>query len=127
MRYILLIILNLPIIFLALFNIITQYKLKKISLKRLQHQFALWLIILTVLVCSFPAYNLLAGNPIFDSSQFSLFDIFQTTAIVVVIYVLNRQRQKIEQNEITIRDLHQELSIKLSEDKKTRLKSSTNK
>ena len=115
MRYILLVIFNLPIILLALFNIITQYKLKKISLRRLQHQFALWLIILTVLVCSFPAYNLLAGKPIFDSSQFSLFDIFQTTAIVVIIYALYRQRQKIEQNEITIRDLHQELSIKMSE------------
>jgi len=119
MRYILLVLLNLPIILLALFNIITQYKLKKISLKRLQHQFVLWLVILIVLVCSFPVYNLLSGNPIFDSSQFSLFDIFQTTAIVVIIYVLNRQRQKIELNEITIRDLHQELSIKLSDTKKS--------
>ena len=126
MRYILLVLLNLPIILLALFNIITQYKLKKISPKRLRHQFGLWLIILIVLVCSFPAYNLFVGHPIFDSSQFSLFDIFQTTAIVVIIYVLNRQRQKIEQNEITIRDLHQELSIKLSEDKKTQSKSSAN-
>ncbi|HEY8992974.1 MAG TPA: hypothetical protein VIM37_03965 [Candidatus Microsaccharimonas sp.] len=59
----------------------------------------------------------MSGNPIFDSSELSLFDIFQTTGIVVVIYVLNRQRQKIEQNEITIRDLHQEISIKLSEQK----------
>jgi len=105
-----------PIILLALFNIITQYKLRHITLKRLQHQFALWLIILVVLICSFPVYNLLSGNPVFDSSEFSLFDIFQTTAIVVIIYALNRQRQKIEQNEITIRDLHQELSIKMSQE-----------
>lgn len=117
MRYILLVLLNLPIILLALFNIITQYKLKKITPQRLKHQFALWLIILVVLISSFPAYNLLTGNPVFDSSEFSLFDIFQTTAIVVIIYIINRQRQRIEQNEITTRDLHQELSIKLSERK----------
>lgn len=114
MRYIFLVILNLPIIFLALFNIITQYKLKKVSKQRFQHQFILWGIILVVLLGSFPVYNLLSGNAILDSTELSLFDIFQTTAIIVLIYVLNRQRQKIEQNDHAIRDLHQELSIKLS-------------
>jgi len=67
------------------------------------------------LVCSFPIYNLLSGKPLLDSSELSLFDIVQTTAIILIFYVVNRQRQRIEQNEKIIRDLHQELSIKLSQ------------
>ena len=115
MRYILLVALNMPIIILGLFNIITQYKLARVSKERLLHQIVLWGIILVILISSFPAYNLLVGKPIFDSSELSLFDIFQTTAIIVIIYILNRQRQRVEQNEKTIRDLHQELSIKMSD------------
>lgn len=114
MRYIILVILNVPVILLALFNIITQYKLKKISFKRFRYQFSIWLVVFILLISSFPIYNHLTNKPLFDSSELSLFDIFQTTAIIVVIYTLNRQRQKNEQNEKIIRDLHQELSIKLS-------------
>lgn len=114
MRYIALLVLNLPIILLALMNIITQFKLKRISTARFRHQLLLWLIILGVLGCSFPIYNHISGKPILDSSELSLFDIVQTTAIIYLIYIINNYRRKIEYNERLIRDLHQELSIKLS-------------
>jgi len=65
-------------------------------------------------MCSFPFYNHLIGNPLLDSAELSLFDIVQTTAIVMLFYGANSQRQKIDKAEKTIRDLHQELSIKLS-------------
>lgn len=114
MRYVILVLLNLPVILLALLNIITQYKLRKVSKQRLQHQVLLWLVVLLVLMSSFPIYNLLVGKPLLDSSELSLFDIVQTTAIILIFYIVNRQRQRIEQSEKIIRDLHQELSIKLS-------------
>lgn len=115
MRYVILLLLNLPIIFLALINIVTQYNLRRISTARFRRQLLLWLAILLALTCSFPAYNLFSSNPVLDSSELSLFDIVQTTAIVYMIYVLNNQRRKIEQNEKRLKDLHQEISIKLSE------------
>jgi hypothetical protein len=115
MRYLFLILLNLPVILLALFNILTQYKLKKVTKERFRFQLFLWIIILIVLIASFPVYNLLTGHPILDSRELGLFDIFQTTAIIGMFYILNRQRQKNEQHERMLRDLHQELSIKLSE------------
>lgn len=114
MRYIILVILNLPIVMLALLNIITQYKMKKISKQRYRHQFFLWLLILTVLICSFPFYNYLVGKPPLDSAELSLFDIVQSTTIIALFYIANSQRQKIEHTEKTVRDLHQEVSIKLS-------------
>lgn len=99
---------------LALLNILTQYKMKKIPKRRYRRQLFLWLLILTVLICSFPFYNYLVGKPPLDSAELSLFDIVQTTAIIILFYETNSLRQKTERNEKTIRDLHQELSINLS-------------
>lgn len=114
MRYVILVLLNIPIIFLALINIITQYKTGKMGARRFRRQILLWLVILLALVGSFPLYNHLNGKYILDSSKLSFFDIVQTTAIVYLIYIINNHRRKIEQNERLIRDLHQEISIKLS-------------
>ena len=114
MRYIILVLLNLPIILLALVNIVTQFKTKKITKIRFRHQIIIWVIILFVLSGSFPIYNYLAGKPLFDSSELSLFDVAQTTALVYVFYFINNLRRKNEQNEKTIRELHQELSIRTS-------------
>lgn len=115
MRYIILVLLNIPIILLALVNIVTQYKLGRISSRRFRHQIVLWLIIMVVLIGSFPTYNQLSGKTLLDSTGLSLFDIVQTTAIVYLVYIINNFRRKIEQNERTIRDLHQELSIRLAD------------
>ena len=117
MRYFRLIILNIPVILVALVNIITQYKLNKVSQVRFRHQITIWMVLLVVLIGSFPIYNLLVGRPAFDSHELSLFDIVEVTAIVFLFYILNNQRQRIDQNEKRLRDLHQELSIKLSVDK----------
>lgn len=115
MRYIILVLLNLPVILLALINIVTHYKMKKVERRRFRFQIILWLVILIVLVSSFPLYNYLIGKAILDSSELSLFDIVQTTAIVYLLYIVNDHRRKIERDERTIRDLHQEISIRLSE------------
>lgn len=113
MRYIILVLLNLPVILLALVNIVIQYKMKRFSPTRFRRQIILWLVILIALVGSFPAYNYISGNPILDSSELSLFDIAQTTIIIYMVYTLNNQRRRIEQNERMTRDLHQEISIRL--------------
>jgi len=116
MRYIILVLVNLPVICLALLNILTKHKMGRISKQRFTEQVILWLVILIVLVGSFPIYNLIVGHPPLDSIALSAFDIVQTTAIVFLIYVINDQRQKHEQTERRLRDLHQELSIKMSTD-----------
>lgn len=114
MRYLVLIILNLPIVLAALVSIVTQYKLKKVTSSRFRHQILTWIIILILLVASFPVYNTISGKSLLDSAELSIFDILQTTAIIFLFYVVNNQRQRIDQTEKRLRDLHQELSIKLS-------------
>lgn len=114
MRFIILLLLNLPVILLALVNLLTKYKVGRISKERFRLQVLLWSIILIVLIGSYPVYNLLSGRPALASDELSLFDIAQTTALVLLIYIINNQRQKIDTAERRLRDLHQELSIKLS-------------
>ena len=114
MRYLILVLLNLPIILLALINILTQYKTRKISVNRFRQQVILWFIILIVLVGSYPIYNHLNGRYILDSDQLSFLDIIQTTILIYLIYIINNHRRKLEQNEKLIRELHQEISIRLS-------------
>ena len=115
MRYLALVLLNLPIILAALVNIVTQYKLKKVSAGRFRHQLILWIVIMVVLIGSFPLYNMANGKVAFDSEELSLFDIVQTTAIIFLFYIVNNQRQRNDQSERRLRELHQELSIKLSD------------
>lgn len=117
MRYIFLLLLNVPIIAAALLNLVTRYKLRRVTKRRFRIQMILWTVLLVVLLFSFPAYNYFTGKSILDSHELSLFDIFQTTAIIFLLYVLNNMRQKMEWTEKTLRDLHQELSIRLSEEK----------
>lgn len=114
MRYIILVLINLTVITFAFLNLLTRYKMHKISARRFRIQVFLWLIILLILVGSFPIYNQLSGRPPLDSNELSLFDMVEVTAIITLIYVVNNLRQRLEWNERTLRDLHQELSIRLS-------------
>lgn len=117
MRYLILVLLNTPVIVIASLNLITKYKLKQITKKRLIRQVLLWSVLLIVLIASFPLYNTLTGRPLFDSHELSLFDIVQTTAIIILLGIANNLRQKNEHTSRMLRTLHEELSIRLSETK----------
>lgn len=121
MRYIILVLLNLPVILLGLVNIVTQYKTKHVSAARFHRQVLMWFVILAVLVGSFPLYNYASNKPPFDSHELSSFDIVETTAIVYLIYVVNNHRRKLEQNEKTLRELHQAISIRLAANDRNKL------
>ena len=113
-RYLLLLLLNLPFILLAILGAVTRYKLKHLSKKRLIIQVSLWALILTGLALSEFIYNWLFAHNMTQTEPLSLFDVIQITAIVIVFYIANRSRAKIENLEKRVQDLHQELSIRLS-------------
>jgi hypothetical protein len=93
--------------------------MKRVPKRRFIKQLSLWIVLLFVLVSSFPIYNALMGRPVLDSTDLSVFDIVQTAAIVFLLYIVNDQRQKAEQIEHRLRDLHQEMSIRLTDHDKT--------
>jgi len=115
-RYVLLLILNLPFILAALLGQITQYKLGRSSRRRLYTQTSIWLVITIGLIVAEPAYNWLFSHGLTQTDSLSLFDVVQITAIVMLFYITNRMRVKLELLERRVQDLHQELSIRLSID-----------
>ena len=114
-RYLLLFLLNIPFILMAILGQITQYKLRRSSKRRLYVQIALWLLIAIGLLTAEPLYNWLFSNGLTQTESLSLFDVVQITAIIILFYVANRSRVKLDILERRMHDLHRELSIRLSD------------
>lgn len=109
-------ILNLPFIIAGLLNALVNYKLKRTSKRRFFLQTLLWLVILTGLAAAQPIYEFLFSNKLTDTEPLSLFDVIQITGIVFIFSIAVRTHNKLENLERRVQDLHQELSIRLSED-----------
>ncbi len=76
---------------------------------------AIWILITLGLLGAEPLYTWLFSHGLTQTDSLSLFDVVQITAIVMLFYVANRSRAKLEVLERRVQDLHQELSIELSE------------
>lgn len=113
-RYLLLFLLNLPFILMAILGAITQYKLRRSTRQKMIARISLWLVVAIGLALAQPLYDWLFSHKLTQTEPLSLFDVVQITAIVIVFYIANRTRAKVEVLEKRIQDLHQELSIKLS-------------
>jgi hypothetical protein len=113
-RYLILFLLNLPFILMAILGQITQYKLGRSSKRRFYVQIFIWVVIAAGLLSAEPFYNWLFSHGFTQTDSLSLFDVIQITAIVILFYIANRTRAKLEVLERRVQDLHQELSIKLA-------------
>lgn len=116
-RYLLLFILNFPFVLAAMLSAITQYKLRKITRKRMIVQMVIWVIILIGLSSAYTLYHWLFSHNLTESEPLSLFDVIQITGIVITFYIANRTRAKADALERRVNDLHQALSIKLSKER----------
>lgn len=116
-RYLLLVLLNLPLIIAAIAGLVIKLKLKKITVKRFVLHAALWLLILLGLIFAQPIYEYLFNNQLTKTEPLSLFDVVQLTATITIIYFLAKSRSKQEILERRMNDLHQEISIQLSNKK----------
>jgi hypothetical protein len=114
-RYFLLFIINLPFIVAGLLGAVTSYKMHKTTKQRLIVQMIFWLAILVGLATAQPMYEYLFSHNLTVSEPLSIFDVIQITAIVIVFYIANRSAAKVIALEKRVQDLHQELSIKLSD------------
>ena len=113
-RYLLLVLLNTPLIVLGAMNAIVAYKLDRTSKRRFIFRLALWLGIFVGLVFAEPIYNYLFSSGLTQTEPLSLFDVIQITAIILVLFLANLANSRAAILEKQLRDLHQELSIRLS-------------
>ena len=113
-RYLLLVLLNLPLILSALFASLVDFRLGKISFRKYVFRTSLWILILSGLISAKFMYDFLSTSNLTQTEPLSLFDVIQITAVITVLFIANRSRIKIESLERRVNDLHQEISITLS-------------
>lgn len=116
-RYLLLFLLNAPLVIAGVLGSATQYKMGKSSRRRFTAQLMIWILILAGLIIAQPLYEWLYSQELTQTEPLSLFDVIQITAVVIIFYIANRTRIKLETAERRLQDLHQELSIYLSQNK----------
>jgi hypothetical protein len=117
-RYLILVLLNTPLIIAALLGALVDFKLGKLRRNKFIFQVTLWLLILSGLFFAKPIYLFLFSNDLTQTEPLSLFDVIQITGIITVLFMANRSRIKVETLERRVQDLHQELSIRLSKKEK---------
>lgn len=118
-RYLILLLLNIPLVIAALLGALVDYKMGKISRKTFARQVLIWTLIIGGLGSAHYIYASLFSRGLTQTEPLSLFDVIQITGIIFVLFMANRSRIKLENLERRVQDLHQELSIILSErDKK---------
>ena len=116
-RYLILVILNTPLILAGIINSLVGYKLGRMTRGRFIFGLVFWLILLLGLIFVKPIYTFLFSNNLTKTEPLSLFDVIQITGIVFTLFIANKAFGKADLLERRLNDLHQELSIRLSKEK----------
>lgn len=114
-RYTILIILNTPLIIAGILSAVVSYKLNYSNRRRFIYRVVLWMAILAGLIFAENLYKFLFSNQLTVSEPLSLFDVIQITGIILTFYIANRAYTKTDLLERKFQDLHQAMSIQLSE------------
>ena len=114
-RYLILVLLNIPLICAAILNAVVSYNMKHLPLRRMVFKVAFWIVVLASLVFAQPIYNFLYSQGLTRTEPLSLFDVIEITGVILVFYLVNRLYVKVDVLERRVQDIHQELSIKLSD------------
>jgi glycosyltransferase involved in cell wall biosynthesis len=115
-RYLILVILNTPLVIAALLSAFIDFKMGRTSIKVFFRHVILWLFIFAGLACTKFIYESLFSHGLTQTEPLSLFDVIEITGIIFVLFMESRSRIKIGTLERRVQDLHQELSIRLSGD-----------
>ena len=96
-------------------NTFVLYKMKRVSTKILVVRLLFWSVLLVGLALTKPIYEYLFSNRLTHTEPLSLFDVVEITAIVIILFLLTRYREKLSDLDHTVKAMHQELAIKLSD------------
>lgn len=117
-RYLILVLINLPLIISGLLGALVDFKMHKTTRFKFFVQLAVWLVILAGLASAKFIYGFFYYHHMTTTASMSLFDVIEFTGLVFVLFIANRSRIKNDRLERRLQDLHQELSIRLSGENK---------
>jgi glucan phosphoethanolaminetransferase (alkaline phosphatase superfamily) len=110
-RFLLLILINLPIILVGIISAITDYKTKRSSKRKYIAEVTLWLLIGVGLVFIEPIYNTLIRYNLTNSTPMSLFDIVLLTLVLLCLFLIKQTNEKNMQLANKVARMHENLAI----------------
>lgn len=112
-KYLLLFLINLPIMLFGITRAITRYKTKpaRISRNKCVIEVALWIAIGVALSFVEPIYNALIQHNLTDSPPMSLFDVVVLTLFIFCLMLIVELGEELASLKKTISRLHEKLAI----------------
>lgn len=112
-KYLLLVLINLPIVLIGVVRAITRYKTKpaRISRNKCIIEVVFWLSIGVALSFVEPIYNTLIRHNLTDSPPMSLFDVLVLTLFVFCLLLIVEVSEELTALKKTISRLHEKLAI----------------
>lgn len=118
-KYTLLIILNIPFVLFGLLKAYTMLKSGVLGRVGFGARLLFWAFVALGIVFAKQVYNFLQSNDLTDSQPMSLADVVLVTGVIFCLFLCMRLYSRLEAMERRATDLHQKLSIMVSEmDKK---------
>lgn len=112
-KYLLLVLINTPIVLVGIVRAITRYKTKpaRISKNKAIYEVIFWLSIGVALSFAQPIYNTLVRYNLTDSSPMSLFDVALLTLFVFALLLIVETNEELTSLKKTVSRLHEKLAI----------------
>lgn len=110
-KYILLIIINAPLIMLGVISAVTDYKTSRISRNRCTLQVLSWLIIGLSLVMVQPVYDILIRSNLTESPPLSVFDIVLLSGVLFCLLLIKRTNEKVDVLSKKVSRMHENIVI----------------
>lgn len=110
-RYILLVLLNLPLLLVGIISTITDYKTSRISRRKYRLGLLLWAVAAICLVMTEPTYNALIRYNLTNSTPMSLFDIVLLTIVLYCLFLIRQANIRTTLLSRKLARLHENLAV----------------
>ncbi len=115
-KYVLLILINLPLLAIGIIDAVSSYKTGRMSRRRCIVQLLFWISIGVGLMLLEPIYNTLIQYNLTNSAPLSLFDIVLLTLLLFCLFLIKKSNETITRLNRKISRLHE--SIVISEEQR---------
>lgn len=118
-KYLLLMLINTPLVLTGVIRSITRYKTPpKISKSKCITEVVFWLGVGVALLFAEPLYNTLLSHNLTDSAPMSLFDVAMLTLILFCVLLIVETNEDLTSLKRTVARLHEKLAIVEAEERK---------
>lgn len=114
-KYSLLAVLNIPFVIFGISRAIVSFRRGGIRPLDLGLRLSFWLVVLTGLIFAEEIYHYLVVQGLTDSTPLSIADVVLVTGLNFCLFLILRLYAKLENQERRQADLHEKISIKLSQ------------